>query len=362
MRYVCARMSGGGEIVGDIAQGALLARAVEPTAGEGADGHTHESACLNCATPLTGSHCHACGQAAHVHRTLAAFFHDLLHGVFHFEGKIWRTLPMLAWRPGQLTREYIDGRRASYVSPIALFLFVVFLTFALFNALNTSHLDPQIKLDPQRSLAAARESFDTRLATLAKRRSEAQSEGRPTAAIDREVAQLRQDRGMLGQVKVPQGEDDAIIKGRGAGGDAVAGGLNAAWRKVKENPALLLYKLQTNAYKYSWGLIPLSVPFLWLLFPFSRRFHLYDHTVFVTYSISFMLMLVAVFSLLVFFNLGALTVIPVLYAPLHVYRQLKGAYGLTRGGALWRTVAVLWFAGVALSLFAAAVISLVMRG
>ena len=39
-------------------------------------------------------------------------------------------------------------------------------------------------------------------------------------------------------------------------------------------------------------LIPLSVPFLWLLFPFSRRFRLYDHTVFVTYSLSFMTLLV----------------------------------------------------------------------
>ncbi len=59
------------------------------------------------------------------------FFHDLLHGVLHFEGKIWRTLPMLAWRPGELTRRYIDGERAKFVSPIALFLFSVFLMFAV---------------------------------------------------------------------------------------------------------------------------------------------------------------------------------------------------------------------------------------
>ena len=45
--------------------------------------------------------------------------------------------------------------------------------------------------------------------------------------------------------------------------------------------------MQSNAYKYSWLLIPLSVPFVWLLFP-CAGFALYDHTVFVTYSISFM--------------------------------------------------------------------------
>lgn len=46
-------MSGEGEIIGDIAAGALAARAVEPSHGEGADnGHSHEAACLNCGTVL----------------------------------------------------------------------------------------------------------------------------------------------------------------------------------------------------------------------------------------------------------------------------------------------------------------------
>ena len=107
------------QVLGDAIGAGLTARAFEAEAGEGDDGHTHESACLNCGTPLIGSHCHNCGQTAHVHRTLGAFFHDLLHGVFHFEGKIWRTLPILILQPGKLTREYIDGRRASYVPPLA---------------------------------------------------------------------------------------------------------------------------------------------------------------------------------------------------------------------------------------------------
>ena len=61
--------------------------------------------------------------------------------------------------------------------------------------------------------------------------------------------------------------------------------------KWKKNPGLMLYKLQANGYKFSWLLIPLSIPFVWLLFPFSRRFGLYDHTVFVTYSLCFMTLL-----------------------------------------------------------------------
>src|SRR6476619_7242991 len=113
------------------ALGALVARAVEPGAGEiGLDGRTHETHCLNCKAELIGAFCHACGQHAHVRRTLTSLVHDFLHGLLNFEGKIWRTLPLLAWKPGELTRSYIDGRRASFVSPVALFLFCVFLMFA----------------------------------------------------------------------------------------------------------------------------------------------------------------------------------------------------------------------------------------
>src|SRR5918997_5639849 len=124
------------EAVGDAATGAVLARAVEPRAGEAGDGHTHERDCLNCGARLAGDYCHACGQKAHVHRTLAAFWHDLLHSVMHFDGKLWRTLPLLAWHAGDLTRRYIHGERARFVSPIALFLFTVFLMFAIFSALG----------------------------------------------------------------------------------------------------------------------------------------------------------------------------------------------------------------------------------
>ena len=97
------------------------------TAGEQA----HAGACLNCAAPLTGRYCANCGQSAHVHRSVGAFGHDLVHGVLHLDGKFWRTMPLLALKPGELTRRYIDGERARFVSPLGLFLFSIFLLFAV---------------------------------------------------------------------------------------------------------------------------------------------------------------------------------------------------------------------------------------
>src|SRR6476469_8578424 len=129
------------DAVGDAVTGGLLARAVEPHAGEaGADGHTHERSCLNCGTRLIGPYCSSCGQKAHVHRSVRAFFQDFLAGLFNFEGKIWRTLPMLAWCPGLMTRRYIAGERARFISPVALYLFTVFAMFAVLNL--TGELSP----------------------------------------------------------------------------------------------------------------------------------------------------------------------------------------------------------------------------
>lgn len=352
-------MSGNGEIIGDIATGALVARAVEPAHGEGRDGHTHERACLNCGTPLVGSHCHACGQAAHVHRTLSAFFHDLLHGVFHFEGKIWRTLPLLAWRPGRLTREYIDGRRASYVSPIALFLFVVFLTFAVFNLIgNPIHFDPKAT----GNIAAARADAEQELKALEQKKADAAKRNEVLPGIDGQIAGARS--ALEAITAVNNGElPDQIANSDSPGEISSVEAINQTWRKAKENPELLVYKLQSSAYKFSWLLIPLSVPFVWLLFPFSRRFRLYDHTVFVTYSLSFMLILLALVSALtVWGQAGWLVGALLIYAPFHMYRQLREAYALSRFGAWWRTWFLSAFAVIALALFAVALTVMVAAG
>jgi Protein of unknown function (DUF3667) len=351
-------VAGEGEIIGDMAQAALTARAVEPAPGEGDEGHTDGDACLNCGTVLAGSHCHACGQAAHIHRTLGAFFHDLLHGVLHFEGKVWRTLPLLAWNPGRLTREYIDGRRASYVSPIALFLFVAFLTYAVFNLTGSN----AINIDKAAVAASAEQAERDALAEIARLEQEAAQAAKRGERVPGLDGKLQGLRGALEGIRAgKRGELPGKIAIADSPADSAwAERINAVWRHVTENPELALYKLQANAYKYSWLLIPLSVPFLWLLFPLSRRFHLYDHTIFVTYSLCFMLVLLSLGAASPGF--GWLTAPLALYAPFHLYRQLRGTYGLSRRAALLRLPLLLLFATWVLALWGLTLLALVMTG
>ncbi len=352
----------GDELIGDIALGTLTSRAAEPSHGEGTiDGHSHESACLNCGTPLIGSHCYNCGQAAHVHRTLGAFFHDLIHGVFHFEGKIWRTLPMLAWNPGRLTREYIDGRRASYVSPIALFLFVVFLTFALFN-LNSGPINFNInKAEIQKGADQAEAGAQREVTRLEARLSAARAAGQETGGIEDQLSGTRTALAAIRSSKAT-GLPNTIAKSDNPSDQGLVDEVNRVWQNAKQNPDLAIFKLQSSAYKYSWLLIPISVPFVWLLFPFRRRFHLYDHTVFVTYSLCFMMLLLSAASLAAMGNVQAVPGLLALYAPLHMYRQLRGTYETSRRGALWRTLALLIFASIALALFALSILALTVTG
>ena len=333
------------EAIGELTQGEQTARAVEPEAGEGT-GHTHERACLNCGTPLVGSHCHACGQRGHQHRTLAAFFHDLLHGVLHFEGKVWRTLPLLVWDPGKLTREYIDGRRASYVSPIALFLFVIFLFFAVFSALgSTEKWAEEIAVSSTVEMEQAVEASTNELAGLRERLA-GEQDADERAELTSQIADLEQRLRTLRSADDGPGliikDDEAIVSGDG---------VRSAWQRAKENPRLLIYKLQTNAYKFAWLLIPISVPFVALTFLWRRKFGLYDHTIFATYSITFMFALVGLATLVAYLWSGTAALAVLLYAPVHMYRQLRGTYGLRRRSALWRLSVLSVFAWVAILIF-----------
>ena len=354
------------EAIGDAVTGGLVAGAIEPSTGNAAG--KGQGKCLNCGCALDGAYCHCCGQKAEVHRSLGAFWHDLIHGVFHFEGKTWRTLPLLAWRPGDLTRRYIEGERASFVSPMALFLFSAFLMFIVFTTVG-GPFDIQPNMPARAELTQAdrdepAEALDE-IRSLEARRRSLVAAGRSTAEID---VQLRVARNAVALADRLGGELDGspvVVASagteRGAQGRLTVGRtgveiIDQAIAKAEANPDLLLYKLQNNAYKFSWLLIPLSVPLVWLLFLHRRRyrqFRAYDHVVFVTYSIAFMTLgLVALTILrLVGVTEAIIGLAVFLVPPVHIYRQLRGAYSLSRLSALWRTVMLLAFAVVAAGLF-----------
>jgi hypothetical protein len=94
--------------------------------------------CANCETELAGLYCHACGQAAdNHHRSVWHLIVEGFEGLFHLDGRLFRTLPPLFFRPGILARDYMQGRIARHVPPFRTFL--VSLLLFIFAAESLIH-------------------------------------------------------------------------------------------------------------------------------------------------------------------------------------------------------------------------------
>ena len=351
---------------------------------EAADTSVGPHTCANCDTHLNGDFCHVCGQSAHVHRSVLHMIEEFAHGLYHFDSKAWRTLPMLAFRPGKLTRDYTHGRRARYVAPLALFLLSVFLMFFVFGFVGGPNLDDAVVADskPDR-VAAAREAVTDAKQGVADAEQELATERKdsdnPPAAIRGYETGLAAQRtaltvaeAALAKAEAAPNEARPVFKAKAGQSwqealaeQARAGKLNvntgipdidANIKKALKDPEFAFYKVQQKAYKLSFLLVPLTLPVLWLMFLWRRDVKLYDHVVFSLFSLSFMSLLlvvgVAIPKLADAVGLGmAGAGLLFLAPPVHMFAQLKGAYALGPWGASWRTAVLLLASVLTLSLF-----------
>ncbi|MFC0349475.1 DUF3667 domain-containing protein [Undibacterium danionis] len=490
------------------------------------DANAHKN-CANCGAQLTGAFCHACGQSAHIHRSLLHMVEEALHGIFHFDTKAWRTIPALIFKPGHLTKQYIEGKRTSFVSPLALFLFLIFLMFFIFSYTMTGpsndmlHI-PSSREDIVKELSKAEAKLKQQLAEQAKQGSlssgafelqdeindlqfeirkfkdtlsklDGKEKDLPALRKELELAEtnlqalkaakmkfkLAAKKGASGDIASNENgnaESNVITSSESGSetsstkdnskkqlkqlGDAttlrstseaspstsipiaklqpweVNQSITAAERQVKylkkqiaageraqaseqekaqqktavkkieigasssadasanttlgadnstdeqandevdipniniknsssipyfkdladhamKNPELTLFKMKKNASGLAFLLMPLTLPFIWLLFAFKRKFVMFDHAVFSLYSLSFMCLLLSTIAILTKFEFN--TIAALLFAfvpPIHMFAQLRHAYSLGIFATFWRTIALLFIAILSLSLFA----------
>lgn len=94
--------------------------------------HHAATDCANCGATVSGHFCHACGQETVLHPPSAReFMHEFIGHYVALEGKLWKSLGLLLFRPGQLTLEYIKGRRVRYVQPLRMYLTFSLIFFAV---------------------------------------------------------------------------------------------------------------------------------------------------------------------------------------------------------------------------------------
>lgn len=212
------------------------------------------------------------------------------------------------------------------------------------------------------NFAVERQRLQAEIAQLETQLAAARQAGKPTAKLEEELASERLGLKLMGTAvtTLGKGSGDAISTQISDSDFPGASALKQAVQTATKNPQLLLYKIQSNAYKFSWALIPISVPFVWLLFFWRRQYKMFDHAVFVTYSLTFTMLLGIICALLISVPITEVIggLLLTFYPPIHMYRHLRHAYQISRFGAFWRMCLLSIFAMTALTLFAVLVITL----
>jgi hypothetical protein len=100
--------------------------------------------CLNCSTELKGPFCYYCGQPdRNFLRFFPALLRDLMEDLLDLDSRFMRTIKPLLFKPGKLTRDYMDGRRFRYAPPMRLYIFssIVFFLLAAFLSSDSITID-----------------------------------------------------------------------------------------------------------------------------------------------------------------------------------------------------------------------------
>ena len=92
-----------------------------------------EKNCLNCNAEVAGKYCQVCGQEnIEPKESVWVLATHFLHDMTHFDGKFFSTLKYLLFKPAFLSKEYLKGRRTSYLHPIRMYVFTSFIFFLIF--------------------------------------------------------------------------------------------------------------------------------------------------------------------------------------------------------------------------------------
>ena len=260
--------------------------------------------CQNCGAEQVGGWCHHCGQNHHhTHRSIWHLVGETLETITHADSRLWRTLYRLAFFPGKLTLDYINGKRASQIPPIRLFVVSALVFFLATGNIFKVNLDPTA-FDNKGISAQDQKDFDD----------------------------LKSLKGLNSPgLKLPPAIKD--------------------WMKEQlpiaiQHPDALGAAMGQWAHHLAFLMLPISAFLLYLLFFWRRSITLFDHVIFAAHSLSFQgffVSLVALSSAIL--HEGTIHTL-LLISPLHLYKHMRVAYGCSRIATLTRMG--LLFAGTVL--------------
>lgn len=351
--------------------------------------------CANCGTVLEGPYCHACGQNSDDHkRSILHLVWEAFEGLFHVDGRLWRTMPALFFRPGRLAKDQIEGRAARHVPPFRTFLVSLLLfIFAAEHATHEMRLLAEHNTAVENARVASPAGRAAEAARLRAKAVKARDEGLKEAAADHAkelrlpydaAVRAEADRDYQSELKsieqayarhmaraesVAQGkpltpevpgtteESRKELAAKIRAGDSGEPGhgkvqvktvgkgdwLKQGLAKALENPDYYLTVMFGWAHRLAVLLLPIVGLSLAAVYFYRRKYFLYDHLLVAMQILSFAFLTNAFGLILPIaawpFWFGLLAI----WTPINLFQTLRGAYDSSIIGALVKTL-VVWSA------------------
>jgi hypothetical protein len=352
------------------------------------------SECLNCGAVLAGRYCHECGQSSDLrHRSILHLLGEAPEGLFHADGRLWRTLPALFFRPGVLGKDYLEGRIARHVPPLRMFLvsLLIFIfaaehwvdelrrgadhlgmrvvavsqgdggragvRIAETGAVSPEGLAQAVRAEGQvryvKAVAKAEKDRGRALVDPAARAGAqhahdlAVADAQAARAADlRQADLIAQGKAIPGQVTGLASESgrqrlaEQLRKSGKPGEGGAVGALRRGAAAALDSPDYYLAVLFTWAHRLAVLLLPITAAWLALLYAHRRKFFVHDHLIIAMDFLSFLFLAYAVGLVLPAPLAGPWFWIVVLWTPVNLFMTLRGAYGSSVAGAAVKAVAI----------------------
>lgn len=269
-----------------------------------------DSACLNCGTPLRGQYCGQCGQRARSRLiSLWELVRDAFGDLFEIDSRLWQTLIPLLFRPGKLTADYLQGRRARFMPPFRSYLVLSLLFFVV------------AFFDPEEEFALFFEDPPTETAEHVDERKEADQ-----PAVNIQIDGDDVDEDCEWDVNGPEWLERRMTPER----------MQRICESVyADNGKQLIDKVMDNIPAALIILLPIMALILKVLYPLSRRYYV-EHVLFFVHFHAFFFLIL---SLQILWSrlidaIGLHDVVSVLpivvtsfYIPIYLFKAMRRVYG-----------------------------------
>lgn len=222
------------------------------------------------------------------------FIYEFLDASFNLDSKVWRTFKLLLFYPGKLTKEFMAGKRASYMPPLRIYLIVSLVYFTVLSFVNADIVN--FKDDNNNPITA-----DSAIAILDSLDRATETKVPADSVVDDEIGSNKKKEAIITLGNVDQLGDLIAIEGDTAVGDegnGVGHSIGEKLRKLGTKEGKEAFAATFRNYLSIGMFVLMPITALLFFFLFQKKTYYVQHLVFVLHLQSAMFILFTLFNLI----------------------------------------------------------------